>query len=366
MIAARTAAEILVDRGFAFFSGVPCSYLGGLIVELRDRYVPAAHEGTALAMAAGAHLAGLPSAVLLQNSGLGNVVNPLTSLLIPYRIPALLLVSMRGTLGPPDEVHHRIMGEATVPVLDACAVPYRILGRTGPALADLVDELRAPLREGRPAALLVARGAIDGGSRGASGSGPMDRPAIVRALAALLSDAAVVATAGYLSRELMAVADRPGNLYLQGSMGHALGVGVGLALARPDRRVVVLDGDGSAVMHLGSLVTAAAAAPANLLHLVVDNGVYESTGGQPVRAERVDWTKIGSGAGYRSARVCVTLDELNVALTGATSTGGPHLVVVKSDLSDHTPPRVSTGVSAPGNAARVRGWYGGSDDRHLR
>jgi phosphonopyruvate decarboxylase len=300
--------------------------------------------------------------VLIQNSGLGNLVNPLTSLLVPYRIPVLLIVSMRGwPQAADDEAHHGIMGAATEPVLRACDVPYRVLDSQGSRFAELLDDLSAPLRQGLPAALLVPRGAIGQAAHAHESIRSFDYPtrsAAFRALTRHLDDAAVVTTTGYISRQLMATADRPGNLYLQGSMGHALAVGTGIALKRPEQPVVVVDGDGSLLIHLGATVTATAIAPKNLLHVVIDNAVYESTGGQPTTSERVDWTQFGSAAGYRSSRLCTTVDAIERALADARGNAGPHLVVIAvAPLRDGPPPRISTSLSMIEIATRVRNWY---------
>jgi phosphonopyruvate decarboxylase len=370
MISAADFCDELRRRGVGFVTGVPCSYFSGPI-ELLDRqgsgYVAAANEGAALAMAAGAELRGVRSAVLIQNSGAGNLVNPLTSLLPVFELPVLTFMSLRGWPDPAgDEPQHAVMGRASHGLLDALGVAHWTLEPRLDSLRDLLDQADAERAAGRAAFILVPKGSVghaparDGDAPGHPGRAP-DAPEEFRrreALAAVvphLDGDIVYATTGFISRELGSLADRPLNFYMPGSMGHALALGLGTALNEPDRRVVVLDGDGAAFMHLGTAVTVGAYAPVNLVHVVLDNGSYESTGAQRTRSESVRWAELGRGLGYRTSTECRDGGDVDAALRRVREADGPHLVVVHIATDRSTvPPRVTKLGTPPELALRFR------------
>ena len=361
---AALAPELLLaalrSHGVDLFTGVPCSTLGGLLalLEKTGDYFPAANEGTALAVACGAAIAGRRPAVLLQNSGLGNLINPLASLSAPYGVPVLLLVGHRGDpAGGPDEPQHELMGRTTVELLDLYGVRQLSLP-ADPALLDpVLDDAIAALLAGRSVALLVGRHTVDPAAAstvhfGRSSTAPVRSRGIdpARALAAFagaVGDALVVSTTGYASRYLFALADRPENLYLQGSMGHASAVGLGLALALPNRRVVVLDGDGACLMHLGALSTVAAAAPPNLAHVVLDNGAYESTGGQLSTSATTRLEEVAGAAGYRRSAAVERAEDLSAALAAVLAPPGPAALVVRTAPRSGPPPPRASAVHPP-------------------
>ncbi len=357
MIGAELFCAELERRGVGLVTGVPCAYFGGvlrLLDDQSDRYLPAANEGIALAIAAGAELAGTRSAVLIQNSGFGNLLNPLTSLLLTFDIPLLVFMSLRGWPDPAaDDPQHAVMGRSIFGLLDALDVPYTVLG---PQPSDLVDALNLADRaraDGKPAFVLVPKRTL---APAVEHTGPrvaFDRAAALDVLVPFLDDALVFGTTGYIGRELYARADRPLTFYMQGSMGHALGLGLGAALAQPTRRVVVVDGDGAILMHLGAMVTAGQAEPAGLVHVVLDNAAYESTGSQPTSSRTVDWVRLAGAAGYRSGSLCASPKSFRAVLRAVRSMPGPHLVVARIGTSPgHLPPRVTTGLT-PG-ALRAR------------
>lgn len=354
MIPAARFIDALEARSYRYFTGVPCSYLGGVINGLGARYTPAAHEGSALAMAAAAALAGRPAAVLLQNSGLGNLVNPLTSLAIPYRIPVLLVVSMRGWPDPAaDEVQHSVMGPATARILEACGVEYRALDPDPALLERTLSEL-APALACAPAALLVPRGAVQGAPKAAGPRPALTTADVVRVTAAHLDRYVVFSTTGYISRQLFAARDLPTNFYMQGAMGHAMAMGAAAA-ATLDRQVLVLDGDGAAIMHMGGMAMIGAMAAPNLVHMIIDNNAYESTGGQPSISGRLDWERLGTATGYRTSRFCRTAEQAEQALCAVEDQPGPHLIVVSVGVSaEQAPPRATGTLSAPQISARIR------------
>ena len=332
MIEARDFVEAARRHGFEWYAGVPCSFLTPFInYVLQDEtlhYVSMANEGDAVALIAGVALAGGKKSrdgrgvTMMQNSGLGNAVSPLTSLTWTFRIPQLLIVTWRGQPGVADEPQHALMGPITPSMLDTMEIPWELfpteLDAVEPALRRATAHMDA---HGRPYALLMQKGSVASYAlreRGARRSTvhpraliesrelPMaeraSRSEVLQQVVAHTSlDSAVLATTGFCGRELYALNDRPNQLYMVGSMGCVLPLAVGLALARPSLAVVALDGDGAALMRLGAFATAAAYAPANLKHLLLDNGVHDSTGGQATVAPHVSFAEMAAACGYASA-----------------------------------------------------------------
>lgn len=351
MIEADSFLRPAREAGFDFYTGVPCSFLtpviNRVISDPETNYVAAASEGEAVAIAAGAWLAGHETVVMCQNSGLGNAVNPLTSLNYPFRIPTLLIVTWRGGPGIEDEPQHQLMGPITPDVLDAIKVPRGDFPDSDNAIPGAIAAAKASLAESNlPFALIMQKGAVrddgiqaprapkpePGGWRDVrSHVAPPGRSAVMeRLLAALPGEAAIIATTGYTGRELYTIADRRQHLYQVGSMGCAAGMGLGVAL-NTDRPVVVLDGDGAALMKLGTMGTIGYYQPRNLIHIVFDNGTYESTGGQPTVSATVDFAGVAVACNYRGATVCDRLEEFEHAVKAALAAPGPHLIHMKVD-----------------------------------
>jgi phosphonopyruvate decarboxylase len=324
-IAAATA------RGFGLYTGVPCSYLTPFInhvINARDlRYVGAANEGDAIAIAAGAELGGVPAVVMFQNSGLGNAVNPLTSLTWTFRIPVLVIVTWRGQPGgAADEPQHELMGQITPQMLELMGIPWSLFPDAEGDIAPMLDRACEYMRtEGRPYALVMRKGSVAETALEARvapavprrAGGVMEartvatrRQMLVAVQAALKPDDVVIATTGYSGRELYALGDRACQLYMVGSMGCAASFGLGLALARPDKRIVVIDGDGAALMRLGAFTTLGTERPRNLLHVLLDNGIHESTGGQSTVSRNVDFCAVASACGYPRTLAASDPDEL--------------------------------------------------------
>lgn len=344
-----TAGDFLAAAaccGFDFYTGVPCSFLTPLINGVLRRsataYVGAAGEGEAVAIAAGAWLAGRTTVVMCQNSGLGNAVNPLTSLNVPFCIPTLLITTWRGQPGVGDEPQHELMGEITERLLSLIEVEHEVFPTSADALSTALHHAAKRIAEReRPFAFVMEQGSVrDDGldlrPPRRVGPGSRDRfdraeerpsrAAVLERFLALTDPAsAVIATTGKCGRELFTLADRPQHLYLVGAMGCASGVGLGVALnaARP---VVVLDGDGAALMKLGSMATIGAYAPTGLVHVVLDNGVHDSTGGQPTVSDSVDFAEVALACGYRYAASCDTLDGFASAYHAASADIGPALI----------------------------------------
>ena len=347
MIAADAFLEPALERGFSFYAGVPCSFLTPLINRVISNpaldYVGAASEGEAVAIAAGAWLAGRRTAVMCQNSGLGNTVNPLTSLNHPFRIPTLLIVTWRGQPGLGDEPQHELMGQVTASLLDTIAIGHTVFPRDADAVAATLERAdRAMAADDLPFALVMEKGSVrdDGLDQPDQPVRPRgrvedlrqggERPARIDLLRAVQSlvpgEAAVVATTGKTGRELFTCEDRPQQLYQVGSMGCASAMGLGIAL-NAQRPVLVLDGDGAALMKLGTLATVGAHAPGNLTHVVLDNGVHDSTGGQATVSPNVDFAAVAQACGYPRAFRCDGEAGFASALKAALAEGsGPVLI----------------------------------------
>ncbi|GAB3288630.1 phosphonopyruvate decarboxylase [Parasphingorhabdus pacifica] len=357
MIPAELFCDELAKRGFNVASGVPCSFFGGPIALLSrtpGSYIPAANEGAALAAAAGVALAGGRAYAMLQNSGLGNLVNPLTSLVMTYRIPVLTFVSLRGWPDPADdEPQHEVMGAITQPLLELLGLPHWRCGADdGPGrFAEILGAAEAALDEGQAPFVLVEKGAVGkvGSSAEVVDERRLDSAEVVRLISKLADGDPVVATTGYTGRELFGVDDRPRNFYMQGSMGHASSVALGVALTQPDHTVVALDGDGAVLMHMGTLSAIGDQSPANLVHVVLDNGVHESTGGQRTTSVGTRIEEVAAAAGYRTVFRCHSLDEIRTRFDQARSAPGPHLMLVPTKRRTGTIPPRATDTHAPEN-----------------
>ncbi|MEQ8195779.1 MAG: phosphonopyruvate decarboxylase [Rhodospirillales bacterium] len=346
MIAADTFLKPARDSGFDFFAGVPCSFLTSIINRVISGpefdYVGAASEGEAVAIASGAWLAGHKTVVMCQNSGLGNAVNPLTSLNFPFRIPTMMIVTWRGGPGLKDEPQHELMGQITPDLLDVIRVPHRSFPTSDNEVIAMIEEADAEMaKTDLPFAFIMEKGSVanetldatplplpeKGAAAGSFGGGtpPTRVQALERMLGFIPDHVAIVATTGFTGRELYALDDRKQHLYQVGSMGCAAPMGLGVAL-NVDRPVVVIDGDGAALMKLGGMATIGAYRPGNLIHVVMDNSAYESTGGQPTVSPSVDFAATAIACGYKKAFRCDTLDGFEAIMKQALAEPGPHLM----------------------------------------
>ncbi len=337
MIDAKSFCDAARELGFSLYTGVPCSYVKPFINYVIDApdltYIGATNEGDAVAIATGAELGGKRGIVMMQNSGLGNAVSPLTSLNAVFRIPVLMIVTLRGEPGgPADEPQHELMGQITTKMLETMNVAWdwfpRESAEIGPTLAKAVAHMR---ETNLPFCLVMKKDSVEAHKlktkpavRPAEAVQPVavsaaaapgeKRPSREEALRAVQRAATprdiVIATTGFTGRELYACDDRPNQLYVVGSMGCASSIGLGLAWARPDRRVVVLDGDGAMLMRLGALATLAYEAPPNLVHVLLDNEAHESTGGQSTVAHSMDLAGVAHACGYVNVAKIDTVAQL--------------------------------------------------------
>ncbi|MFM1652438.1 phosphonopyruvate decarboxylase [Brevibacillus sp. B_LB10_24] len=318
--------------GFAFFSGVPCSLLKNLINYAINEceYVAAANEGDAVAIAAGAYLGGKKPVVLMQNSGLTNAVSPLVSLNYPFQIPVLGFVSLRGEPGVPDEPQHELMGQITTQLLDLMQVKWQYLS------ADM-EEAKRQLRQAnqcingnQPFFFVVRKGVFSAEPlqrqatparsnhsktfKNREDQLPTRREALAVIHALKGSRTVLLATTGKTGRELYEIEDADNHLYMVGSMGCISSLGLGLALTRRDLDIVVIDGDGSLLMRMGSLATNGYYGPPNMLHILLDNNAHDSTGGQRTVSNQTDFAAIAAACSYETSAYVHSLKELEDAI----------------------------------------------------
>ena len=345
-------AEFLLDRcaeaGIDFFTGVPDSQLKGLCDTLYARYgtdgrnhIVAHNEGGAIALCAGHFLAtGRPGLCYMQNSGLGNAVNPLASLMDPavYGIPCMLVIGWRGEPGVHDEPQHVTQGKITLGQLELLGIPYRVLSADTPEaeFAADFDALRSEMDGGKCAALVIRKGALTTDAKPDYRNGyEMTRE---RAAEILLAEAdpedIFVCTTGKLSREVFEIRERRGQGHARdfltvGSMGHASMIALRIAQEKPSRRVWCLDGDGAALMHLGAMEIIGQQQPENLIHVVINNGAHETVGGMPVCNREMNLPAAARAAGYREVFTARDEASLKAALKLARGAKGPAAVEVK-------------------------------------
>jgi len=343
----QTFYNALVKSGVEFFTGVPDSLLSPLCACIaehatEDKHIITANEGAAIALAAGNYLAtAKPSLVYMQNSGLGNAINPLLSLADPsvYAVPMLLMIGWRGEPGVNDEPQHLAQGQVTVPMLDAMGIAYHRLPQDTEEAAALVKNLAEDaLSEQRPIAILASKNSFaqykaDQNSDGETLSLTREQ-AIAIILENINADSSVVSSTGMISRELYELREgfqqkHDTDFLTVGSMGHCSQIALGVALANKNKKVICLDGDGAAIMHMGSMAVTAQSGATNLIHIILNNGRHDSVGGQPTCGFEIDFTTIAKGCGYPSAHSVDNEAELTKALGISMGAQGPVLLEVK-------------------------------------
>lgn len=331
-----------------FFAGVPDSLLKHFGAHLETalpphQHVIAANEGAAVGLAIGHHLrTGSVPVVYLQNSGIGNTVNPLLSLADPevYAVPLVIVVGWRGQPGVKDEPQHVKQGRVMTALLDAMEIPWSVLPQDEDAAIAAADTARRQALEvSGPVALLVEAGSF-GAPEVAVTSVPLadDLPSREEALVAIAQavgdDAVIVGTTGMLGRELFEHREahpRPEmrDFLCVGGMGHATSIAQGIALADPEADVWAFDGDGALLMHQGSLAVIAKSANANFFHVVFNNGVHDSVGGQPTAISLVDVPSLAAASGYAGSARIQRCEDAAAAVATARATGGPYLLEVQ-------------------------------------
>jgi phosphonopyruvate decarboxylase len=346
MIDPARFVEVCREHGVNFYTGVPDSLLKELNAQIlgglpAGQHVIAANEGAAVGIAIGHYLrTGDPAAVYLQNSGFGNLVNPLLSLADPdvYGVPMLVIVGWRGQPGVRDEPQHLKQGRIMQPLLDALQLPWAVLP-ADPAAAEqcLATGVATAVERSCPYLLLVEKGTFVAStvSFAPPEPGPAAREAALVALVEAVGDGPViVSTTGMLSRELFEHRVRAGgdgsrDFLTVGGMGHACSIALGIALREPDREVWCFDGDGALLMHMGSLAVIADHAPPGYFHVVFNNGVHDSVGGQPTSIDRVDVAAAARAVGYRYAASTDDPSVLAKEVAALRTHGGPSLLELR-------------------------------------
>lgn len=320
----------LADKGLDFYTGVPDSLLKNLCSCLSihlppERHVTAANEGGAVGLAAGYYLAtGKIPVVYMQNSGLGNTVNPLLSLSDPavYDFPLLLLIGWRGEPGVKDEPQHVTQGRLTLPLLDTMGIPHTVLSNDPVEAKEQLEKATKQAVRGIYA-LVIRKNFFTSSSSSPSCDMelPLAREAAIREiLVSIPAKAAVVSTTGMISREVFEIREADGSghgkdFLTVGSMGHASQIALGIALGRPEQEVYCLDGDGAALMHMGGLAIIGQSRVENLVHIVLNNGAHDSVGGQKTVGMDIRLTDIANACGYKTTLFVSNADELKDALT---------------------------------------------------
>lgn len=346
MLSPKIFIESLAAKGIDFFAGVPDSLLNNVCAfisdTLDDRHnIIAANEGAAVGLAAGHYLAtGHIPCVYMQNSGEGNAINPLASLTDKevYGIPVLLVIGWRGEPGVHDEPQHVKQGKITLPLLDAMGIRHEILSQDETEFRSQLDgAVRHMSETGEAFAFIVRKNTFEPYTlqRHEVNEYPLSREEAIQKVAASLSAKdVIVSTTGMISRELFEYRTAQGqgherDFLTVGSMGHASQIALGIALEKTDRRVWCFDGDGAALMHLGSVAIIADKAPENFVHVIFNNGAHDSVGGQPTVGLKVNLAGIAKAAGYKDAVSVTTAEDLGSALKVLKTMRGPVLLEVR-------------------------------------
>ncbi|MBR2959563.1 MAG: phosphonopyruvate decarboxylase [Bacteroidales bacterium] len=343
MISPKLFIDTLVAHGVEFYAGVPDSLLKNVCAYITDNlderhHIIAANEGGAVALAAGYHLAtGKVGCVYMQNSGEGNAVNPLASLVDGdvYNIPLLLVIGWRGRPGVHDEPQHVKQGKVTTGLLNVMGINYDVLSKEESTAVKQIDKAVAALRRNEVYALVVEKDTFDGYTlqSNVSDTYSMSREEAIRTVAASIpADAVIVSTTGMISRELFEYRTAMGQNHERdfltvGSMGHASQIALGIALAQPNRRVYCFDGDGASIMHMGNMAIVGSKAPGNLIHIVFNNGAHDSVGGQPTVGYEIDLVGVARAVRYRNATTVTDKAGLEKALADLDC--GPALLEVR-------------------------------------
>lgn len=346
MVSPELFVSSLQKEGINFFAGVPdsllkdvCAYITDNISQ--DRNIITANEGAAIGVAVGHYLATkeIPL-VYMQNSGIGNAVNPLLSLADEevYSIPLLLMIGWRGEPGVHDEPQHVKQGAVTLSLLESMMIPYIILPDVDclaeTAIKDIIADCH---RTRKPHAIVIKKGTF--GSYQLKTKVANDNPvcredAMKCVVDSIPRNSIIVSTTGKLSRELYEYRDSTGqphesDFLTVGSMGHSSSIALGIALAMPNRKVFCFDGDGAFLMHMGAISNIGHLAPKNLIHIIFNNGAHESVGGQPTLGYNIDIPSIAKACGYRQAESIKTMEDIVSSLKKALETAGPTLIEIE-------------------------------------
>jgi len=374
MIQAESFVEVARSFGFTQYTGVPCSFLTPFINYIINddtlSYISSANEGDAIATAAGSAVAGKRSVVMMQNSGLGNAVSPLTSLTYVFKIPVLIIATHRGAPGVNDEPQHELMGEITTDLFDAMRIPWEVFPINESGIKSALERATSYMQEQhRPFAFIMQKGTVaphelrneplikkitDATIEKNFDNNKAVQTSRSEALNHIIentpeSETIVIGSTGYTGRELYALNDRINQLYMVGSMGCVSSFGLGLSLARPDKKVVVIDGDGAALMRMGNFATVGCYAKGNFIQILLDNEVHDSTGAQFTVSSMIRFADIAKACSYPvtfQGTNPVLIDEL-FQISNHTGARLGHLKIKKGTMKDLPRPEL-----APHNVLR--------------
>ena len=350
MISANFLINQLTKYGYSFFSGVPCSYLTSVINTVinskKIKYIGATSEGEAVGIASGAWLAGKKSVVMIQNSGLGNTINPLTSLNYPFNIPILLITTWRGEPKIKDEPQHELMGKITKNILTLSKIKNEIFPTNEKNLKKVLFKINnLTNKTSLPYALIMRKESIKKEklkqkkiffkkkNKVLIYYKKKKLPArfqIIKELQKNINNKiAVISTTGKTGRELFSLKDCENYFYQVGSMGCANAIALGVAL-NSKKKIIILDGDGALLMKMGNMSTIGANQPKNLIHILLDNNVHDSTGQQLTNASTVDFSNIAINCGYKNSYSADNLDDFSkIIKTNLKNTFGPTFIHIK-------------------------------------
>lgn len=340
----------LEDCGIDFFAGVPDSLLKDFCAYITDHFpqhnnIITANEGCAIGVASGHYLAtGKTALVYMQNSGIGNAINPLLSLADEkvYSIPMVLLIGWRGEPGVHDEPQHLKQGEVTLFLLKSMDIPYIVLSDIEEEAIDQVRNIvQASTSLNKPVAIVVRKNTFESYSlvNKVTNSMPTIREEALKCVAGIIPDySIIVSTTGKLSRELYEYRDEMNQSHNSdfltvGSMGHSSSIALGIALSKPERQVFCLDGDGAFIMHMGAISNIGNLSPSNFTHIVFNNGAHESVGAQPTLGFEIDIPAIAKACGYRNAISVETIEEIENAVKRNDISNGPTLIEIKVGIN---------------------------------
>lgn len=345
MISPKFFVDRLSKNGISFFAGVPDSLLKNVCAYITDNIdsnhnVITANEGAAIGLAAGYHLAtGKVGCVYMQNSGEGNTINPLASLTDKevYNIPVLLVIGWRGRPGVHDEPQHVKQGKITTGLLNVMGINYEVLSKEEDVAAKQIDKAIKAVKAGDVFAIVIEKDTFDSYTlqNTVNNQYELGREEAIKLVSeAIGNNAIVVSTTGMISRELFEYREemRQGHerdFLTVGSMGHASQIALGIALEKPQRRIYCFDGDGAAIMHMGSMAIVASKQPKNYIHFVFNNGAHDSVGGQPTVGHQIDLPAIAKAVGYKGAIMVDSKESLMAVLKNIIDMEGPVMIEIR-------------------------------------
>ena len=345
MIRSEFFIEKLRESGIDCYTGVPDSLLKNICAYITDHFdahhnIIAANEGAAVGLAAGHYLAtGRPACVYMQNSGEGNIINPLASLTDQevYNIPVLLLIGWRGRPGVHDEPQHIKQGKVTMGLLNTMGVNFDVLSKDEDKAEKQIAKAVTALKNKEVYALVIEKDTFEEYKlqNVEKNDLTMSREEAIRTVAAALDENdCIISTTGMISRELFEYHTSMGqgherDFLTVGSMGHASQIALGIAMAQPGRRIWCFDGDGAAIMHMGSMAIVASKEPKNYVHIVFNNGAHDSVGGQPTVGFKIDLPAVAKAVGYKNAFSTETKEHLTNLLKMLKAQEGPVLLEIK-------------------------------------